>query len=258
MNADRPTVPSVPYRSIAEAVRAIRARQISPLELTQIYLERIAAINPALNAFITITGERALDDARIATHAVAAGAELGPLHGCPIALKDLIDVRGVATTAGSILFKDNVAAHDAFVTQRLRAAGAILLGKLNMHEWALGVTNINPHFGAARNPHDTRCITGGSSGGAGAALAAGLCMGALGSDTGGSIRIPSSLCGVVGLKPTYGRLSTRGVVPLAWSLDHVGPMARCSADAALRLDVTSAYDAGDESCVAPGAWGADT
>jgi aspartyl-tRNA(Asn)/glutamyl-tRNA(Gln) amidotransferase subunit A len=251
-------IPSIPFPSLATAQRAIRAKQISPLELTQLYLDHIAAINPALNAFITLTAESALNDARAATLAVNAGAGLGPLHGCPVALKDLFDVRGVPTSAGSILCKDAIAADDAFVTRRLRAAGAILLGKLNMHEWALGVTNINPHFGATRNPHNTGYITGGSSGGAGAALAAGLCMGALGSDTGGSIRIPASLCGVVGFKPTYGRVSTRGVVPLAWSLDHVGPMGRCVDDVALLLEVISGYDPADPASSADcGPWEAD-
>jgi aspartyl-tRNA(Asn)/glutamyl-tRNA(Gln) amidotransferase subunit A len=237
--------PALPYATITEAASAIRARQISPLELTRICLERIAAINPTLNAFITLTAESALSDAQTATEAVMRGDKLGPLHGIPLALKDLFDVRGVVTTAGSPLMKDNLAHRDAFVVTRLREAGAILLGKLNLHEWALGVTNINPHFGPARNPHNAAYITGGSSGGSGAALAAGLCLGSLGSDTGGSIRIPASLCGVVGLKPTYGRVSTRGVVPLARTLDHVGPMGRCVDDVALLWQVISGYDRDD-------------
>ncbi len=219
-------LPSLPFPTLLAASQAIRAKQISPLELTQICLQRIEAIDPQINAFITLTAESALDEARVATDEIARGEYRGALHGIPLAIKDLFDVRGVATTAGSPLLKDNIAQDDAFVVKRLREAGAIFLGKLNMHEWALGVTGVNPHFGASRNPWNTAYITGGSSSGSGAALAAGLCYGSLGSDTGGSIRIPSSLCGVVGLKPTYGRVSVRGVIPLAWSLDHAGPMGR--------------------------------
>ncbi len=231
--------------TLTVAREAIRTKQISPLELTRAYLDRIAVLNPKLNAFITLTAESALAEAQAATEAVMRGDELGALHGIPLALKDLFDVRGVPTTAGSPLMKDNIAHEDAFVTQQLRDAGAIFLGKLNMHEWALGVTNINPHFGPARNPWNTARITGGSSGGSAAAVAAGLCAGTLGSDTGGSIRIPASLCGVVGLKPTYGRISTRGVIPLAWSLDHVGPLGRCVDDVALLFSVIDGYDEAD-------------
>ena len=218
---------------------------ISPLELTQICLQRIAAIDPLVNAFIAVTAESALDEARRATDEIAHGLYRGVLHGMPLAIKDLFEVRGVPTTAGSPLLKDNLAQDDAFVVKQLREAGAIFLGKLNMHEWALGVTGVNPHFGSSRNPWNRANITGGSSSGSGAALAAGLCYGSLGSDTGGSIRIPSSLCGVVGLKPTYGRVSVRGVIPLAWSLDHVGPMARSVEDVALLLNVISEHDAAD-------------
>ncbi len=234
--------------TLTSARDAIRSKKISPLELTRAYLARIEALNPQLNAFITLTTESALAEAQAATDAVMRGDELGPLHGIPLALKDLFDVRGVPTTAGSPLMTDNVAQDDAFVTKQLRNAGAIFLGKLNMHEWALGVTNINPHFGPARNPWDTTRITGGSSGGSAAAMAAGLCVGTLGSDTGGSIRIPASLCGVVGLKPTYGRISTRGVIPLSWSLDHVGPMGRCVDDVALLFSVIDGYDVADPYC----------
>jgi len=239
--------------TLVDARHAIRTRQISPLELTQAYLDRIDALNPKVNAFITLTAESALIEARAATEAVMHGDTLGVLHGVPLALKDLFDVRGVVTTAGSPILKDNVAAEDAFVTKQLRDAGAIFLGKLNMHEWALGVTNINPHFGSACNPWNTDCITGGSSGGSAAAIGAGLCAGSLGSDTGGSIRIPASLCGVVGLKPTFGRISRRGVVPLAWSLDHVGPMGRCVDDVALLFEVIDRYDRDDADAQPPAA-----
>ncbi|MGQ9528758.1 amidase [Chloroflexus sp.] len=160
------------------------------------------------------------------------------------------DTAGIRTTAGSTFFADRIPDTDAYTVKLLYGAGAVLLGKLNIHEWALGVTNINPHYGPSRNPWDTSRITGGSSGGAAAALAAGLCMGALGSDTGGSIRIPASLCGIVGLKPTFGRVSLQGVIPLSWNLDHAGPMTRTVTDAALLLQAIAGYDAGDPASVA--------
>ena len=237
--------PALPFPTIAQASRAIRHKQISPLELTQICLQRIEAINPKVNAFITLTADSALAEAQRATEDVMRGEWRGPLHGIPLAIKDLYDVRGAPTTAGSPLLKDNLAREDAFAVSRLRDAGAIFLGKLNMHEWALGVTGVNPHFGSSRNPWNTDYITGGSSSGSGAALAAGLCYGSLGSDTGGSIRIPASLCGVVGLKPTYGRVSVRGVIPLAWSLDHAGPMGCSVDDVSLLLSAISGHDADD-------------
>jgi aspartyl-tRNA(Asn)/glutamyl-tRNA(Gln) amidotransferase subunit A len=233
------------YLTITEAQRLIRSKEISPLELTQAHLDRITQIDPKLNAYLTVTVESALAQARSATDAIARGDKLGALHGIPIGLKDLFDLKGVRTTAGSLFLKDNVATEDAFVTKRLRDAGAIFLGKLNMHEWAYGVTTINPHYGTTRNPWNLDHIVGGSSGGSAAALIAGLCMGALGSDTGGSIRIPASLCGVVGLKPTYGHVSVRGVIPLAWSLDHVGPLARSVEDVALLFSVIAGHDEDD-------------
>jgi aspartyl-tRNA(Asn)/glutamyl-tRNA(Gln) amidotransferase subunit A len=238
-------LPPLPFSTLLAASRAIQAKQISPLELTQTCLQRIEAIEPQINAFITLTAESALDEAHLATEEIVHGNYRGVLHGIPLAIKDLFDVRGVPTTAGSPLLKDNVAQHDAFAVKQLRAAGAIFLGKLNMHEWALGVTGVNPHFDTARNPWNTAYITGGSSSGSGAALAAGLCYGSLGSDTGGSIRIPASLCGVVGLKPTYRRVSVRGVIPLSWSLDHVGPMGRCVDDVEALFQMISRYDKAD-------------
>jgi aspartyl-tRNA(Asn)/glutamyl-tRNA(Gln) amidotransferase subunit A len=237
--------PILPYPTLLAAGQAIRAKQISSLELTQICLQRIEAISPQVNAFITLTAESALAEARAATEEIAHGHYHGPLHGIPLAIKDLFEVRGVATTAGSPLLTDNVAQDDAFAVKQLREAGAIFLGKLNMHEWALGVTGVNPHFGPCCNPWNTDHITGGSSSGSGAALAAGLCYGSLGSDTGGSIRIPSSLCGVVGLKPTYGRVSVRGVIPLAWSLDHVGPMGHCVDDVEALFRIIDVHDASE-------------
>jgi aspartyl-tRNA(Asn)/glutamyl-tRNA(Gln) amidotransferase subunit A len=221
--------------SLEDAVAALRSRSVSALELTEASLRRIAAREAELNTFITVTA----DDARERARTVDARR---PLAGAPIALKDLFDVAGVPTTAGSRLFATNVPREDGEIARRLFAAGAVDLGKTNLHEWAFGVTTDNPHFGPTRNPWAPDRIPGGSSGGSGAALAAGLCFGSIGSDTGGSIRIPAALCGVVGLKPTYGRVSLRGAVPLAWSLDHPGPMARTVRDAALLLQVIAGYD----------------
>ena len=231
--------------TISEAASLLAARQVSPVELTQAHLRRIEQVNPRLNAFITLTPELALQQARQAEGEIRRGETKGALHGIPLALKDLFETQGVRTTAGSSFFAEHVPDTDALVVQKLKAAGAVLLGKLNMHEIALGVTNENPHFGDCLNPWEEACIPGGSSGGSAVALASRMCMGALGSDTGGSIRIPSALCGVVGLKPTRGRVSLRGVIPLSWNLDHVGPMARSVRDIALLLQVIAGYDVGD-------------
>jgi aspartyl-tRNA(Asn)/glutamyl-tRNA(Gln) amidotransferase subunit A len=230
---------------LVDASRRVAAGDVSPVDLTEACLERIATMDSQVNAFITVTADEALSDADERGAELAQGEAGGLLAGVPIALKDLFDTAGVRTTAGSKFFADRVPNQDALVVQKLRDAGAVIVGKLNMHEWALGVTNDNPHYGACHNPWALDRITGGSSGGSAAALAAGMCFGALGSDTGGSIRIPAALCGVVGLKPTYGRVSVRGVVPLSWSLDHVGPMARRVADVALLLDVIAGPDAAD-------------
>lgn len=231
--------------SIVEAAGLLRRREISAFELVEAHLELIQEINPRLNCFITLTGETALDCARQVDQEIRQGAYRGPLHGIPLALKDLYETRGVRTTAGSKFFTGYIPEQDACVVQKLHAAGAVLLGKLNMHEIALGVTNANPHFGPCRNPWSVERITGGSSGGSASALAAGLCLGSLGSDTGGSIRIPASLCGVVGLKPTFGRVSLRGVMPLSCNLDHAGPLGRSVSDVALLLQAIAGYDADD-------------
>ncbi len=228
-----------------QAAELVKKKEISPVELTQAHLERVQRYDPILNAFITLTPELALQQARQAETEILAGEYRGALHGIPLGLKDLFETQGIRTTAGSTFFAEYFPESDARVVEKLKSAGAVLLGKLNMHEIALGVTNENPHYGSCLNPHDTRRISGGSSGGNAAALAAGLCMGALGSDTGGSIRIPASLCGVVGLKPTYGRVSLRGVIPLSWNLDHAGPMARRVRDAAILLQAIAGYDAQD-------------
>ncbi len=233
--------------SISEAADLVRKRKLSPIELTEACLERIAALDARVRAFITVTREDAMAGAQQAAAAIASGNYKGPLHGIPIALKDLFDTAGVRTTAGSKILAERVPTEDAEATARLKAAGAIILGKLNMHEFAFGAEGLNRHYGGTHNPWGLDRMSGGSSSGSGAAVAAGMAMGALGTDTGGSIRIPSSLCGVTGLKPTYGRVSRRGVVPLSWSLDHVGPIARTAADAALILRAIAGRDAGDET-----------
>jgi len=233
--------------SIAEAANLIRRKKLSPVELTEACLQRIGRLDARLRTFITVTREEALAAAQQAASAIAHSDYKGSLHGIPLALKDLFDTAGVRTTAGSKIMADRVPAEDAEVTARLKAAGAVILGKLNMHEFAYGATGVNPHYGATANPWDPTRISGGSSSGSGAAVGAGMALGALGTDTGGSVRIPSALCGITGLKPTYGRVSRRGVVPLSWALDHVGPMARSAADAALLLGVIAGHDPGDET-----------
>jgi aspartyl-tRNA(Asn)/glutamyl-tRNA(Gln) amidotransferase subunit A len=233
--------------TLSEASELVRSKKISPVELTQACLSRIEQINPKLNAFITVTGDSALTQARDAESDIQRGRWKGPLHGIPIAFKDLVDTAEVRTTAASGLFKDRIPSQDAEIVRRLKAGGAVLLGKLNMHEFAYGGSSVISYFGAIRNPWNPAYSPGGSSGGSAAAVAAELCYGAIGSDTGGSIRMPAAYCGIVGLKPTYGRVSTRGVIPLAWSLDHVGPMTRTAMDAALMLHVIAGYDPEDTS-----------
>jgi aspartyl-tRNA(Asn)/glutamyl-tRNA(Gln) amidotransferase subunit A len=237
------------WTSMTELARMIATKTVSPVEVVRAHLERIAALDGGLKSYITVCAERALDAARAAEAKLVSGEARGPLHGVPYALKDLYDTVGVATTGGSRLFAHRVPTEDATVVRRLGQAGGVLLGKLNMVEFAYGPEGLNPHYGHCRNPWDraTHRLTGGSSSGAGAAVAAGLAPGALGSDTGGSIRIPASLCGITGLKPTYGRVSRSGVLPLAWSMDHAGPMTRSAADCALLLGVLAGYDPADPS-----------
>ncbi len=231
--------------TISEASQLLAQRQVSAVELTIAHLEHIQKVDAELNCFITRTADLALEQARQADVELQQGARRSELHGIPLALKDLYETRGIRTTAGSKFFREHIPLQDATTVQKLYQSGAVMLGKLNMHEIALGVTNVNPHYGACRNPWDLSRSTGGSSGGSAAALAAGLCMGSLGTDTGGSIRIPASLCGVVGLKPTTGRVSLRGVIPLSRNLDHAGPLARSVRDAALLLQAIAGYDPGD-------------
>ena len=234
--------------TIQEAAGRLRQRRVSSAELTAAALARIHRLNAPLNAFLTVTEDLALARARQSDAELAAGRDRGPLHGIPVAVKDLFSTQGVRTTAGSRIFENFVPESDAAVVERLDEAGAVPLGKLNMHELAYGVTSANPHFGPVRNPWDTGRSPGGSSGGSGAAVAAGMVYAALGSDTGGSIRVPAAFCGVVGLKPTYGRVSRFGAMPLGYSLDHMGPLAGSVRDAALVLNALAGYDRRDPSC----------
>ncbi len=229
----------------ADSARLIRQKKLSALELTRALLQRIEDHDGALNSFITLTADRALAAAAAAEAAVTAGGELGPLHGVPFALKDIIDVEGVATSCHSALREGHIAADDARVARRLKAAGGILLGKLSTHEFALGGPSFDLPFPPARNPWNPALFPGGSSSGAGAALAAGFVAAAIGTDTGGSVRNPASCCGLVGIKATYGRVSRQGVFPLSYSLDNVGPLTRTVADNALLLDVISGHDPAD-------------
>ena len=235
--------------SIAEASDLLRRKEISPVELTTSCLNRIEQLNPAINAFITVLHESALAQAREAEAEISAGNWRGPLHGVPIGLKDLIDTAGVKTTCGSALFADRVPNEDAEVVRRLKNAGAIVIGKQNLQEFAWGGTSTSSYFGPVRNPWNTERIAGGSSGGSAAAVANGMCFGAIGTDTGGSVREPAAFCGIVGLKPTFGRVSTRGVFPLSPSLDHVGPLCRNVTDTALLLQVIAGYDKLDTTSV---------
>jgi aspartyl-tRNA(Asn)/glutamyl-tRNA(Gln) amidotransferase subunit A len=236
--------------TIEKTARRLRAREISAVELARESLKTIHAEQPRLNAFITITEETALEQARRADEDFAKGIDRGPLQGIPYALKDLFDTAGIRTTGGSKIFAGRVPTADCTVYEKLREAGAVLMGKTGLHELAYGITNNNPHFGAVRNPHDPTRIPGGSSGGSGAAVAAGMVAFALGSDTGGSIRIPAAYCGCTGHKPTYGIVSRFGCMPLGNNLDHMGPLAVTPRDAAFVMDAIAGYDSRDDSSIA--------
>ena len=227
--------------SIEESAGALRTRDLSAVDLATAYLDRIDARNDHLGAYITVTRDAAIAQAEAADRALAAGEDRGPLHGIPVAVKDIIDVTGVRTTAGSRVLAGNVAESDSTITERLEAAGAVLLGKLNLSEFAIGGTIDHP-YGTPRNPWNTGHSAGGSSSGSGVAVAAGLCAGALGSDTGGSIRGPAAFCGIVGIRPTYGRVTRSGVVPMCWSMDTVGPMTRTVRDCAIMLAAIAGRD----------------
>ncbi|MHB1006110.1 MAG: amidase [Chloroflexota bacterium] len=235
------------YKPAAALAALIEKKQVSPIQVMRALLERIERLEPILNCYVSVAADAALAAAAAAEREIVAGGYRGPLHGIPVALKDIFDVVGMKTTASSKIMADYAPGADSTFARLLREAGAIIVGKTNLHEFAFGVTTNNPHFGPTRNPWDTTRVPGGSSGGSGAAVAASLCTMASGSDTGGSIRIPAFLCGIVGLKPTFGRVSKRGVVPLAWSLDHTGPMTKSVEDAALMMDAVAGYDPADPS-----------
>lgn len=232
--------------TLTSALEALRAGEVTAQDLTESCFHQIERLNPQLNAFITALDVQSALKAQLPATAHPATSAL---RGIPIAVKDLFDTAGIRTTIGSKFFADYVPETDAFVVEKIKQAGAIIVGKTNTHEIALGVTGNNPHYGTARNPWDPARIPGGSSSGSAIAVATGMALGALGTDTGGSIRIPASLCGVVGFKPTYGRVSLRGVFPLSWNLDHVGPLTKCVRDAALMMQVISAYDPLDPASV---------
>jgi aspartyl-tRNA(Asn)/glutamyl-tRNA(Gln) amidotransferase subunit A len=234
-------------RTLLEAAEALRTGKVSSTELTRQCLAKIEKTQPVLNAFITVRADEAIAEAEARDAELRDGRYRGRLHGIPIALKDVFETRGTLTTCGSKLFAGHVSTRDAAVTERLKKAGAVMLGKTNMHELAYGITSSNPHYGPVRNPLDRSRVPGGSSGGSGAAVAADLCYMAMGSDTGGSIRIPAAFCGAVGLKPTYGRVSRYGVMPLDFTLDHMGPLTRSVRDAAAVLEALAGYDVRDHT-----------
>jgi|KBSMisStandDraft_5_1062788.scaffolds.fasta_scaffold42383_4 aspartyl-tRNA(Asn)/glutamyl-tRNA(Gln) amidotransferase subunit A len=233
------------YRGVHDLAGHVQRREISPVEIVDAYLQRIEALNPRLSAYLTLTADSAREEALRAEAEIAAGRWRGPLHGIPYGVKDIIETKGVRTTHGSSFFPDFVPERDAECITRLQGAGAIMLGKTLTHEFAAATTTINPHYGTAHNPWNLDCITGGSSGGSAAAVAAGLCAFALGSDTGGSIRNPAALCGVVGFKPTHGRTSLVGVCPNVMTFDHLGPITFSARDAALVLQTLARYDPRD-------------
>jgi aspartyl-tRNA(Asn)/glutamyl-tRNA(Gln) amidotransferase subunit A len=236
----------ISFKSAAELAALIKARKLSPVEVVRAYLDRIEAVNPKVNAFITVTGEQALNQARTAEQEITAGRYRGPLHGLPYAPKDLVATKGIRTTNGSMVTSNWIPDHESTVTARLNKAGAILIGKLNLLEFAMG-SGQKGLVGPARNPWDLSYSPSGSSSGSGAAVGAAMVPLAIGSDSGGSIRNPAKSCGVVGLKPTYGRVSRFGVTTLSWTLDHVGPMARTVADTASLLQVIAGADPQDRS-----------
>ena len=237
----------LPLMTVTELAPLLARREVSPVEVVDAHLARIERLNPRLNAYITVTADAARAAARRAEQTILAGDYLGPWHGIPIAVKDLLDSQDIRTTYGSAIFADHVPQRDATVLSRLTQAGAILLGKLNLHEFATGGDPYNPHYGLAHNPWKAQeaYSSGGSSGGSAVATSAGLAMATLGTDTGGSVRIPAALCGIVGLKPTYGRVSRAGVWPVSWSMDTVGPMTRSVADCALMLQAMAGFDPAD-------------
>ncbi|GAC1318138.1 MAG: Asp-tRNA(Asn)/Glu-tRNA(Gln) amidotransferase subunit GatA [Chloroflexota bacterium] len=235
---------------LADLAATIQAREVSPVDVVEAYLQRIDAVDPVLNTSIRVLTDSARAEARRAENEIANTSYRGPLHGVPVGVKDLFDVAGQATTFGSPILQDNIAPTDSTVVAKLREAGAVIIAKHNLHEFAFGVTSENPHFGVVRNPWDTSRVPGGSSGGTAAAVAASLCAAGIGSDTGASVRQPGAFCGVVGFKPTYGRVSRAGALPLAPGLDHAGPIGRSVLDVALVLDAIAGYDERDPATTA--------
>jgi aspartyl-tRNA(Asn)/glutamyl-tRNA(Gln) amidotransferase subunit A len=236
-------------KSIGELSPLICEKQISPVEVTEAILDRVEKYNPQVNAYIKVNADQAMESAKEAESEIMKGHYRGALHGIPMALKDIFYVKGEVATMGSKIHKDFVADYDATVVSKLKEAGVVFTGTLNMHEYAWGGTNNNPHFGPCRNPWNLETIPGGSSGGSGAAVAADMTIASLGTDTGGSIRIPASFCGIVGLKPTHGRVSKYGVFPLSWSLDHIGPMTKTVTDAAILMEAIAGYDKNDPTTI---------
>ena len=236
--------------SLAEAARLVEEKEVSPVDLVESSLERITAVDERLKAYIAVYEDEARQVAKACETMIVAGHKLGPLHGIPVALKDNIGLKGLRTTAGSKVLADWIPEEDATVAARLKGAGAVVIGKTNMHEFAWGGTSANPHYGFVRNPWNTDRFPAGSSGGSGAAVAALLCYGALGTDTGGSIRLPSAINGIVGIRPTIGRVSNHGVIPLAWSMDTVGPMARTVEDCAIMFGAVAGHDPKDAGSAA--------
>ena len=230
------------YLTIAQASAMLRAGTLSPVDLTRAFIDRVKTLDPKLNSFILLLEEHALADARKAEAEIKAGGWKGPLHGIPIGLKDIYNTAGITTTGHSALFKDHVPAEDATTVRLLRRAGAVILGKLSTHEFATGGPSFDLPWPPARNPWNLDHMPGGSSSGSGAAVAAGLCAGAMGTDTGGSIRWPAAMCGIAGHKPTYGLVSRRGILPLSFSLDHGGPMCWTAEDCALMMQVLAGHD----------------
>lgn len=237
------------YLGIGEAAAALASGKLSSLDLTEAMLDRIERLNPTLNAYTLVMADSAGADSRAADSRIADGQRLGPLDGIPIAIKDVIDTAGVVTTYGSIKYRDHRPDADAHVVQQLRNAGAVILGKTNTHELARGITTDNPHFGPTRNPWDLARHPGGSSGGSGAAVAAGMALGALGTDTGGSVRIPAHMTGITGLKPTHGLVGRTGARPLVRNFDHIGPMTRSATDCALMLEAMAGPDPNDPDAI---------
>jgi len=243
------TMTDILFESIETVVTHIKNKQLSPVELTQLTINQIHEHEPRLNAFITVMEEEAMVQAKQLERELEYNQIRGPLHGIPIAIKDILQTKGVRTTNGSKIFERWIPSEDAAAVQKLRKAGAIIIGKANLHEFAMGTTTENPHYGITRNPWDGTRIPGGSSGGSAVVTATGMAFGAVGTDTAGSIRLPAAMCGTVGLKPTYGLVSRHGCLPFSWSLDHVGPMTRTVKDAAIMLEVMKGHDHRDRSTV---------